>query len=476
MIDFGTGGFRGVIGDTFTKDTIQKITQAIANIIKKDNSTTPFVVGYDYRFLSDKAALWVSEVLAGNGIKVFLSDSPLPTPAIMYMTKHMNNDYGAMITASHNPYEFNGIKVFQKYGMDADVELTKRIEEEIKALAEIKVLHQYDEDYYKYVKVTSFIDLYLSNIKRFISNDIKGNKIKILFDALHGTGAISLTKIAKMYELENFTTINGTHDTMFGGKMPNPTLEIMMENRDLVINGGYDLAIGIDCDGDRLALLDENGDYVESNEILAALYYYLVKYKGEKGDCVKNCATSNLLDKLVAKFGYKCHEVDVGFKNISSKIKEVDALIGGESSGGLTIRNYLFGKDSTFAAMLFIEMVIMMGKKVSEIIKEVRDFAEFHHIVIEHTIHYQSNLDVKRYIFETTAKFPEEPTLVKRFGKNTKYLFNNDEWLILRMSGTEPVLRVFVEMQTSEKVNLYLEILKEYINAIDKEVYVNEEL
>ena len=277
MIDFGTGGFRGVIGETFTKDTIQKITQALANIIKKEGSKTPFVVGYDYRFISDRAAIWVAEVMAGNKINVILSKEVTPTPAVMFMTKYMNNDYGEMITASHNPYQFNGIKIFQKQGMDADVNLTNKIEEEIKNLTEIIVLPEYEEEYANYVTKASFLDLYLDNIKSFISDEIKGNKIKILFDALYGTGAVSLTKLAKDYELTNFTTINGTHDAFFGGNMPNPTIEIMLSDRDKVINEGYDFAIGIDCDGDRLALLDENGNYVESDEIIAALYYYLVK-------------------------------------------------------------------------------------------------------------------------------------------------------------------------------------------------------
>lgn len=471
MIDFGTGGFRGVIGETFTKDTIQKITQALANIIKKEESNKPIVVGYDYRFLSDRAAVWVAEVLAGNGINVLLSDYATPTPAVMFMTKYMGNDYGAMITASHNPYEFNGIKVFQKEGMDADVVLTNKIEDEIRNLTEIKVIPSYEIEYKKYVKDISILDLYLDNIKNFISPDIKGKKTKILFDALHGTGAISLTKIAKDYDLDNFVTINGTHEALFGGMMPNPTPSAMLKNKERVVSEGFDFAIGIDCDGDRLALLDEAGNYVENNEILAALYYYLVKYKNEKGDCVKNCATSNLVDKVVLKFGYKCHEVDVGFKNISSKIKEVDALVGGESSGGLTIRNYIFGKDSTFAAMLFIEMVSVMNKSVSEIIKEVRDFAGFHHKIVEHTIHYQANLDIKRYLLNVEPNFSDKPLEVRKFGKNVKYIFENDEWVIFRLSGTEPVLRVFVEMETSAKTYEYVEEVYKYISNINKEEY-----
>ena len=469
MIDFGTGGFRGVIGETFNKENIQIITQGIANIIKKRKSTTPFVVGYDYRFMSMQAATWVAEVLAGNKIKVILAKEATPTPAVMYTTKAMDNDFGAMITASHNPYYFNGIKVFQKEGMDADITLTNEIELEIQSLKSINKLTIYDKSYKKYVKVKPILKGYLEHIKTFISPEIQGKDTKILFDAIYGTGAISLSKIAKDYQLKNFKTIHSKHDAFFGFMLPSPNYENMKKNKALLLKEHFDCALGIDSDGDRLGMLDEFGNYVDSNEILASLYYYLVKYRGQKGDSVKNCATSNLLDKISLKLGFKCHEVDVGFKNISSKMKEVDALIGGESSGGLTVRNYIYGKDSTFAAMLFIEMMSILDKSVSEIIKEVRDFADFHYCIIEDTLSYNENYNIKEYLYNNIPNFPVAPKEIRKFGKNVKYIFDNDEWAILRLSGTEPVLRAFAEMETKEKTLQYLQILRDFILDIEKE-------
>ena len=469
MIDFGTGGFRGIIGETFNKENIQIITQGIANIIKKRKSTTPFVVGYDYRFMSMQAATWVAEVLAGNKIKVILAKEATPTPAVMYTTKAMDNDFGAMITASHNPYYFNGIKVFQKEGMDADVALTNEIELEIQSLKSINKLTIYDKLYKKYVKVKPILKGYLEHIKTFISPEIQGKDTKILFDAIYGTGAISLSKIAKDYQLKNFKTIHSKHDAFFGFMLPSPNYENMKKNKALLLKEHFDCALGIDSDGDRLGMLDEFGNYVDSNEILASLYYYLVKYRGQKGDSVKNCATSNLLDKISLKLGFKCHEVDVGFKNISSKMKEVDALIGGESSGGLTVRNYIYGKDSTFAAMLFIEMMSILDKSVSEIIKEVRDFADFHYCIIEDTLSYNENYNIKEYLYNNIPNFPVAPKEIRKFGKNVKYIFDNDEWAILRLSGTEPVLRAFAEMETKEKTLQYLQILRDFILDIEKE-------
>lgn len=466
-IEFGTGGFRGVICDSFNKDNIRLISQALCNVIKRRKSKKPVVIGYDYRFMSDKAALWMSEVLAGNHIQVLLSNQASPTPAVMYLTKEMENDFGAMVTASHNPYDFNGIKLFQDQGMDADVNLTNEIENEIRKIRKIKVIRHYEEDYSLYVEKINFIDQYVSNIQSFISNKVKNSDIKVLFDAFYGTGSITLDRFAKKMNLKNYKSIHNTHDTMFGGLLPNPTLANMLTLKDKVIKGGYDVAFGIDSDGDRLGVLDENGNYVNSNEILACLYYYLVKYRNQKGDAVKNLATSNLVDKVAEAFGYKCHEVDVGFKNISSKIMEVDALIGGESSGGLTIRNYIFGKDSTFAAALFIEMIVVMNKKVSEIIKEVKDFCLFNHVIVEKSLGYHEEVDIYSYLKNNVPSFEKEPLEIQRINKNIKYIFENDSWVLLRVSGTEPVLRVFIEMPTKEEVDRYLNSIDDFIKNME---------
>lgn len=164
-IEFGTGGFRGVIGDDFNKENIQLVAQAISNLIKEVKSNKPIVVGYDYRFLSEFASKWMCEVFAANGIESLLSNEPTPTPAVMYKTRHLDNDYGVMITASHNPYYFNGIKVFQKDGMDADVELTSRIEKIISEVKDVKTLDIDVAIKEGKVKVISFIKEYADSIK-----------------------------------------------------------------------------------------------------------------------------------------------------------------------------------------------------------------------------------------------------------------------------------------------------------------------
>lgn len=468
-IEFGTGGFRGVIGETFNKENVQIIAQAIADLIIAENSLQPVVIGFDYRFLSDQAAKWICEVLCANRISCLLSKEPTPTPSVMYMTKKLGNDYGIMITASHNPYYFNGVKVFQKDGMDADIELTKRIEKKIKEQKCVKSIEFTNAKKTGYVRTISFLRDYIFSIKSWISNKVVGSDISVLFDNLHGVGAKSLSALAKELKLNNFETISKKQDAFFGGMLPNPTKENMLLDRKYLKKKKYDCILGIDSDGDRLGVLDEQGNYVDSNEILSCLYYYLVQYRGLKGDSVKNCATSNLLNKVTEKLGYKCHEVDVGFKNISGKMREIDALLGGESSGGLTVRNYLYGKDSTFASALFLEMCIVMNKPVSQIVKEVRDFANFYHCDIEDTISYHDETAVLTFLTNEKLDLPDNVIKKEQYGRNIKYIFDNDCWVLLRRSGTEPVLRIFIEMESEEKANKYLQLLNDYIAKADIE-------
>ncbi len=466
-IEFGTGGFRGIIGESFNKTNVQLIAQAICDLAKERKFQTPIVIGYDYRFLSDKAAEWICEVLAANGILALLSKEPVPSPAVMYKTKSMDNDLGIMITASHNPYYFNGVKVFQKKGMDADIQLTGSIEKKIKKVKEVLTIDIASAIKSGKVKRISFTKEYVYSIKKWLSPEVYGSDIRILFDNLHSVGTRTISLLVKELGFKNFTTISKKHDPFFGHKMPNPTKENMELDRKYLEKGHYDCVFGIDSDGDRLGILDENGRYVDNNEILSSLYYYLVKYRHMEGDIVKNCATSNLVDKVAHKFGYQCHEVDVGFKNISEKMMQVDALMGGESSGGLTIRGYLYGKDSTLSSALFFEMMIVMKKAVSEIIKEVRDFADFHHVDIEKQVSYKNEEKVLSYLKEKVIPF-EEPFIAREMlGKNIKYKFANDSWVLLRCSGTEPVLRVFIEMETEEKAERYLKIVEEYVQNID---------
>ena len=375
MIKFGTGGWRAVIGDDFTRENVQLVASGILKYAKELKKTDkPIIIGFDRRFLSETAAKWVAEVLVAGGLDVWFLNRSAPTPLIMHIVKDSELYFGIEVTASHNPANYNGIKVIVDEGRDASQEVTNRIEELIedtksietvdfdKAVADAKVLY-----------LRNPFNKFLDDILALLDvNALRERGLRVLFDTMHGSGTYPLQVILHTTRC-TVDTINLNKDAYFGGVMPAPTEETLLPLRDMVVKGDYDLGIAMDGDGDRLGIIDKDGTYINANEILCMLYYYLVKYKGWKGAVVRNLATTHMLDRIAESFGEKCYEVPVGFKYISSKIDEVDAVLGGESSGGLTVRGHIHGKDSVYAASLFAEMISVTGKSPVEIMKELEE-------------------------------------------------------------------------------------------------------
>lgn len=464
-IKFGTGGFRGIIGDDFTKDTVCKIAQSLCNIAIKNNFKKELVIGYDHRFLSPETAKWMSEVFAANNFKVKILNSSSPTPTVMYLTEKYDLDIGVMVTASHNPSIFNGVKVFEKGGYDADVNFTNTIEKELNQVENYAKL-----DYSLGIKDNLIEEIdgitpYIENILKFVKNVNKS--LKIGFDNLNGVAYIALKPLFEKFGIKDVYVLNGDRDPLFSGKMPNPIESNLEDLKKLIKEKHLDLGFATDSDADRLGIIDENGNYISSNEILAAIYYFLVKYHHEKGDIVKNCATSNLIDGIANYLGFKCHEVDVGFKNITHTMTEYDCLIGGESSGGLTIRNYIHGKDSVFAIMMFLMMASVINKPVSAIISEVKKMSGYKQFVIEDFISYKKENEEKiiEYLKENIPPFVLPLKRKEFYGRNFKYYFENNQWILIRLSGTEPVFRIFSEMNDSKMAHEDIKRLDEYVKG-----------
>ena len=469
QIAFGTGGFRGVIGDDFNKENIQYIAQALANIVNRNHQADrPIIVGYDNRFMSDFAAKWFVEVLNGNGIKCFLYTHSVPTPTVMSTTRDMCNYYGVMMTASHNPYYFNGIKVFTIGGYDADVNFTSEVEREIQNVEKVKTMSDRIARRKDLLEDYNNLGSYLSHIKSFIDPSMTKNHLRVLYNNMNGVGVIGLKPLSEKLHLSQFTIMNEDHDAFFGFNLPNPTKEALSgEFSEMVVNQQYDLGMATDSDGDRLGIIDEKGNYVSANEILAAIYHYLISVRGYKGDIVKNCATSVLVDMVAESLGYQCHEVDVGFKNITHGMNEFNALLGGESSGGLTMRGYIYGKDATFSGALFLEMVVKLNKPVSQIIGELKSGVGYDYSFFEDFIPLDVDAQkVLKYMTNNLPKLNTPYNEVKIFGRNLKFLFDNRQWLLLRLSGTEPAFRLFAEFKDANKAQELIQELKKYINDV----------
>lgn len=464
MIKFGTGGFRGIIGDDFTKENVEKIAQALSNKIKEENSTKPVIIGYDYRFMSDFSAKYFCSVLAGNGIKALLFANALPTPSVMTSTLNMDNDYGVMITASHNPYIYNGVKLFTKKGKDADLSVTKDLENKIVSVKEIFKVDFDEAITNKSIEIIDGFTPYVKKIENFIDKSISGSNLKIAFDCMNGVTGNVMNYFAKNYNLD-ITVVNSNHDAFFSFVPPAPNERTLIDFKHYITENNFDIGFASDADGDRLGVIDNEGTFYSNNIIMAMIYYYLIKYKNQKGDIVKNNSTSCILDKLAQKLGYKCIEVPVGFKYISSALIDNDALLGGESSGGLTIRGYIFGKDGSFSTMMLIETLIKTGKSIKELAKIVKDFSGYNSVFIEDSMKVKDKQKIIDFLKISIPNFNKEIDKIND-EDGFKYFFKDGSWANIRFSGTEPILRLFVETENQEEAKYLLDIIKKFITEI----------
>lgn len=468
MVKFGTGGWRAVIGDEFTKANIQLLAQGLVNKMKSEGvSEKGIVLGYDRRFLSKEAMQWAAEVFAAAHIKAYLVNKSSPTPLIMYYVMKHGFDYGMMITASHNPAVYNGIKVFTKEGRDADEIQTKDMENYI---ADIGPGEVYSLDYEEgkkqgYIEEIYPLNEYLDAIIEAVDmKAIRDAGLKIVVDPMYGVSETSLKTLLLTARCE-VATIHDRHDTLFGRKMPAPTASTLHSLQNTVVEKGYDVGIATDGDADRIGIIDDLGNFLHPNEILVLLYYYLVKFKGWRGPVVRNIATTHMLDKVAEAFGEKCYEVPVGFKHISAKMKESSAIIGGESSGGLTVHGHINGKDGIYAAMLLVEMLAVTGKKLSEIMKDI--YSECGRIYMEER-DYKFTQAKKEQMFATLMEkklIPDLPVEIEKISylDGCKIYFKNGGWVIARFSGTEPLLRIFCEMPTIESAREICSIYEDFL-------------
>lgn len=447
-IKFGTGGFRAVIGEDFNKENVQTICQAMANIIKAKNFKRELCIGYDNRFMSENFAVWCAEVFAGNGIKVELFDRATSTPVVMYATKIKDNDYGLMVTASHNPYIYNGIKAFVKEGKDASAGETGEIEREMDRVVEIKTA-DFKTELGKTIVYANYMESYIDNIVKLLEIENGASGLNIVYDAKCGSTTEELDMLSQKIGNSRYEIINAKRDAFFGFEVPAPSAKNIAKLTETVKKNGADIGFALDADGDRLAVVDEEGNYIDNNYILAITYYFFVKYCGKKGGSVKNVATSNLLNAVTEKLGYVCHEVPVGFKYVSSALIEDNAVVGGESSGGLAVDGHIWGKDSLLAIAICIKAMTVMKKSFSEILKEVKDFVGGYDKIIydkQYSYTKEHKAFIDKVVFEERLTPAHRYPLANMVYEDyVKVYYTNGNWSLIRFSGTEPILRIFVE-------------------------------
>ena len=450
MIKFGTGGWRAIIGDEFTKANIRLLARAMCDKMKAEGRTEQgIVIGYDRRFLAKEAMRWAGEVFAAEGIRAYLINKSSPTPLVMFYVMKHGLPYGMMVTASHNPAIYNGIKVFTAGGRDADESQTQEIEAYIGRLDSGAVRAMEYEEALSCGLIREIYPLneYLDNIISAIDMKVIRDKgLRVVLDPLYGVSETSLATILHTARCE-VTVVHDRHDTLFGGKLPAPNAATLRHLQNTVIDSRADIGIATDGDADRIGVIDDAGRFLHPNDILVLLYYYLVKYKGWEGPVVRNIATTHMLDKVAERFGQRCYEVPVGFKHISAKMSAVGAILGGESSGGLTVRGHINGKDGIYAAAL-----LLASRTLGDIYGEIEE--ECGAIYMEER-DYKFNQEKKEMIWQillTEKKLPQLPFETEKVSylDGSKVYFRNGGWVIARFSGTEPLLRIFCEMPKPE--------------------------
>ena len=467
MIKFGTGGWRAVIGDGFIRENIERVAAAVARRMKREGCDVQgIVVGYDRRFLSREACIWFAEVMAGEGVRVYFVNLNCPTPQIMFTVKSLRLQYGAMVTASHNPAIYNGIKLFTYGGRDATEEVTHPVQEEANALDPATILRADFEEAQLNggIQLIDPRDSYLDSILTQIDTAaIRARRLRVVLDPMFGTSLNGLATILYTCRCD-VDVINDQHDAFFGRHLPAPTPETLLDLQTAVRDHNANGGIATDGDADRLGIIDEKGNYVSANEILVLLYDYLLQYKGWRGAAVRNIATTHMLDRVAENYGQECYEVPVGFKHISAAMEEHDALIGGESSGGLTVRGHISGKDGLYAASLLVEMLSVTGKPMSELIKGLYEkYGELHTAEYDWAQTRESQERIQRMVMQE-KRLPDFHRAVVRVSylDGCKVYFDG-AWVIIRFSGTEPRVRIFAEADTVHHAKTLVGIMADFV-------------
>lgn len=468
MIKFGTGGWRAVIADEFTKENIRLVTAGLCRLMDLEGHGGAMVcVGYDRRFLSKESAHWAAEVLAGYGYKPLVVNRSAPTPLIMFTVRRMELPYGMAVTASHNPAIYNGIKVFTAGGRDADQTVTGKIEEQIALLRpeDVRSL-DYDQALAQgIVREVYPFNEYIDSILQFVdAQKIKDSRLRVAIDPMYGVSQSCLRTILLTCRCD-VDVIHEQHDTLFGGRMPAPSAEALQPLAQYVKDNHCHLGIATDGDADRLGVIDEKGNYLHPNTLLVLLYYYLLKYRGWTGPCVRNNSTTHLLDRLAADMGEACYEVPVGFKHISAKMVETGAVIGGESSGGMAVRGHIAGKDGIYAAALLVEMLAVTGKSVSQLYREITDrYGTLCYADDSFTMTNARKEELREQLF-VRMELPDFGAQAERVNREDgcKIYFADGSWTICRFSGTEPLLRVAAEGGSPAQAEGYIQTWKQML-------------
>jgi alpha-D-glucose phosphate-specific phosphoglucomutase len=461
-IKFGTDGWRGIIADDFTGANVRLVAQATLNHLKKPETPGKdiVVVGYDNRSQSEYFALETAKVVASNGLRPILSKQSCSSPAVSFLVKKHEAKGGFMITASHNPPSFNGFKIKAYYGGSASPEIIAKVEAELEDLLAADFSYPDSPATDDKVEYEDFRPIFLGQIASIVDLDrIKAAGFKVVIDPMYGSGSGYLSSILRDAGVANVIEIRAERNPFFGGINPEPIVQNMQATFAAVLEHKADVALVTDGDADRVGAADSLGRFVDSHRIFAVLVKHLAEQRKWTGDIVKTLSTTQLINKLAAKYGRKLFETPIGFKYICDLMLERDIMIGGEESGGIGVKNHIPERDGVLMSILLLEAMAFRGKRLEELIDEIMlEFGEHEYDRIDLHLDVTVIDHIRARLKEFNPKtFAGQP--VKEVSKidGTKIIFADESWILLRPSGTEPVVRIYAEAPTQERVKQLLD-------------------
>lgn len=466
-IQFGTDGWRAIIADDFTFDNVRAVAQAYAGYMKERfNNEAQAAIGYDTRFLSAEFGRAFAEVLASNRIHVLLSPSHIPTPVLAHAVKHRALEGGVMITASHNPPQYNGIKFKDIYGGPVLDREMKRIEAHLYREA----IRRDSNLINRYLEEADFLDDYKAHLKQYLNlSDIRTMSNRVVIATMHGA-ATGIWQYLTEEMASPLAIVQNTIHPLFSGRPPEPIMANLKTLRRAVRKKNAELGIAFDGDADRLGVVDGEGEFVQLHDLMPMLFEYLIKSRNGSGTAIRTTSMADTIDRMAEQHGMSVREVPVGFKHVTERMLDEDVLIGGEESGGFGYKNHLPERDGLLSALLVLEMLGTQKTTIREKVKELRQrFGPFAYKRIDH--YY--NTDILSANLEVLRSNPPAFIGKHRVQKVTtvdgiKFYFDDDSWMLIRVSQTEPLARVYVGSHSEANADAIISEGKKRISGDQK--------
>ena len=456
-IKFGTDGWRGLIADDFTFDNVRTVAQACADYYNKEfKAPRRLIVGYDTRFISDKFAQAAAEVLAANGIKVYLSDRPSPTPTTSFNIRLLGLNGGLIITASHNPGRFSGLKIKTPHGSPADQSVTQKVEaflyrNKVKSIPLAKAVKE------NKIEIINPMPKYIEAVRKYLDLDLLKNcGFKVAAEAMHGAGNSYHAEVLKGTKIK-IDLINAEPNPSFEGLKPEPLPHNMPKLMEAMRRGGYDIGVATDGDADRVGAVAPGGRFINPGEIMCLIALHFIENRRWRGALVKNIAGPMLMNKIAAHYNLKFFETPVGFKHIAKLMQRDNVLVGGEESGGIGVKNYIPERDGILTGLLLVEMMQQEKKPIMAIIDDMeKRFGRFRYHRQDVEIPLKTREKVVKGLFaklqgKGTKKVFKRKIVDTKTYDGLKFIFDDESWLLIRPSGTEPILRVYSEAHTDSE-------------------------